>query len=144
MSTVTVRTKEELERAVKNREEKIIIQGPLASKIIQKNKKKSLAKKIGIGSAIGSAVAVVAGIIAAPVTGGASAVAGLSYATVSYAIATTAGGTAVALSTTEFIAGILGILGALGIAAGIVNIISKNYDVTINANSKSVECTRKS
>ena len=69
--------------------------------------------------------------------------AGVSYATVSYAIATTAGGTAVALSTTEFIAGILGILGALGIAAGIVNIISKNYDVTINANSKSVECTRK-
>lgn len=143
MSTVTVKTKEELERAVKNREEKIIIRGTLASKIIRNQKKKSLAKKIGIGSAIGSAVAVVAGIIAAPVTGGASAVAGVSYATVSYAIATTAGGTAVALSTTEFIAGILGILGALGIAAGIVNIISKNYDVTINANSKSVECTRK-
>lgn len=143
MSTVTVRTKEELERAVKNREEKIIIRGPLASKIIQNKKKKSIAKKIGIGSAIGSAVVTVAGIIAAPFTGGASAVAGLSYATVSYAFATTAGGTAVALSTTEFIAGILGILGALGIAAGVVNIISKNYDIKIQAKSTAVVCTRK-
>lgn len=138
MSTVTVRTKEELERAVKNREEKIIIRSPLASKIIQNQKKKSLAKKIGIGSAISSGVAVTAGIIAAPVTGGASAVAGVSYL-----IATTAGGTAVALSTTEFIAGILGILGALGIAAGVVNIIAKNYDIKIKANSTEVECTRK-
>ncbi|QTQ17290.1 hypothetical protein [Treponema parvum] len=138
MSTVTVRTKEDLESAVKNKEDKIIITGDLASKIIKAQKKKSVAKKLGIGSAISAGVVAAAGIVAAPVTGGASAVAGLSYA-----VATTAGGTAIALSTTEFIVGILGVLGALGITAGVINTIAKNYNVKVSAGSTTVECTRK-
>lgn len=138
MATVTVSTKEELEKAVNNNVDKIIITGDMASKIIRSQKKKSVAKKVGIGSAVAAGVAAVAGIVAAPVTGGASAVAGVSYA-----LATTATGTAVALSTTELIASILGVLGALGIAAGVINSISKNYDVKITSGSTTVECTRK-
>lgn len=138
MAIVTVSTKEELEKAVNNNVDKIIITGDMASKIIRSQKKKSVAKKVGIGSAVAAGVAAVAGIVAATVTGGASAVAGLSYAT-----ATTATGTAVALSTTELIASILGVLGALGIAAGVINSISKNYDVKISSGSTTVECTRK-
>ena len=99
MATVTVSTKEELETAVKNNTDKIIITGDLAQKIISAQKKKSVAKKVGIGGAVVAGLATVGGIMAAPITGGASAVAGLSYA-----VATTAGGTAVALTTTELIA----------------------------------------
>lgn len=138
MAIVTVSTKEELEKAVNNNVDKIIITGDMASKIIRSQKKKSVAKKVGIGSAVAAGVAAVAGIVAATVTGGASAVAGVSYA-----LATTATGTAVALSTTELIASILGVLGALGIAAGVINSISKNYDVKISSGSTTVECTRK-
>ena len=138
MATVTVSTKEELEKAVNNNVDKIIITGDMAGKIIRSQKKKSVAKKVGIGSAVAAGVAAVAGIVAAPITGGASAVAGVSYA-----VATTATGTTVALSTTELIASILGVLGALGIAAGVINSISKNYDVKISSGSTTVECTRK-
>ena len=136
MATVTVSTKDELESAVKNNAEKIIITGNLAKEIAKAQKKKSAAKKVGIGSAIGAGVAVAAGIVAAPFTAGASAVA-------AGAVITTAGGTAVALSTAEVIAGILGALGALGIAAGTINSIAKNYNVKISAGSTTVECTRK-
>lgn len=140
MTTVTVSTKDELENAVRNNVEKIIITGNLAKEIAKAQKKKSVAKKVGIGSAIGAGVAVVAGIAAAPFTGGVSAVAA---ATTASAVMTTAGGTAVALSTAEVIAGILGALGALGIAAGTINSIAKNYNVKVSAGSTSVECTRK-
>ena len=140
MTTVTVSTKDELENAVRNNAEKIIITGSLAKEIAKAQKKKSVAKKVGIGSAIGAGVAVAAGIAAAPFTAGASAVAA---ATTAGAVITTAGGTAVALSTTELIAGILGALGALGIAAGTINSIVKNYNVKVSAGSTTVECTRK-
>lgn len=138
MATVTVRTKEELESAVKNKEDKIIIVGDLASKIIKAQKKKSVAKKVGIGTAISAGVVAAAGIVAAPVTGGASAVAGLSYA-----VAATVGGGGAALSTAEFIVGILGVLGALGITAGVINTIAKNYNVKVSVGSTTVECTKK-
>ncbi|MCR5218981.1 hypothetical protein [Treponema sp.] len=138
MTTLTVSTKEELETAVKNNTDKIIITGDLAQKIISGQKKKSVAKKIGIGSMLAGGIAAGIGMLAAPVTGGASAVAGVSYL-----VATTAGGTAVALSTAEVIAGILGVLGALGIAAGVINTIAKNYDVKVSTDSTTVECTRK-
>ena len=138
MATVTVSTKEELETAVKNNTDKIIITGDLAQKIISGQKKKSVAKKVGIGGVVGAGLATVGGILAAPVTGGASAVAGLSYA-----VATTAGGTAVALTTTELIAVCGTVLGALGIAAGVINTISKNYNVKVSAGATTVECTRK-
>lgn len=150
MATVTVSTKEELESAVKSNAEKIIITGELAKEIAKAQKKKSVAKKVGIGSAIGAGVAVVAGIAAAPFTAGASAVAASIPVTSAFiatetagAVITTAGGTAVALSTAEVIAGILGALGALGIAAGTINSIAKNYNVKISAGSTTVECTRK-
>lgn len=138
MATVTVSTKEELETAVKNNTDKIIITGDLAQKIISAQKKKSVAKKVGIGGAVVAGLATVGGIMAAPITGGASAVAGLSYA-----VATTAGGTAVALTTTELIAVCGTVLGALGIAAGVINTISKNYNVKVSAGETTVECTRK-
>lgn len=138
MATVKVSTKEELETAVKNNTDKIIITGDLAQKIISAQKKKSVAKKVGIGSAVVAGLATVGGIVAAPITGGASAVAGLSYA-----VATTAGGTAVALTTTELIAVCGTVLGALGIAASVINTISKNYNVKVSAGSATVECTRK-
>ena len=138
MTTVTVSTKEELESAVKNNTDKIIITGDLAQKIISAQKKKSVAKKVGIGGAVAAGVAAVAGIVAAPVTGGISAAAGVSYA-----VATTAGGAAVALSTTELIAVCGTVLGALGIAASVINTISKNYNVKVSAGSTTVECTRK-
>ena len=80
MATVTVSTKEELETAVKNNSDKIIITGDLAWKIISAQKKKSVAKKVGIGSAIAAGVATVVGLAAAPFTCGASAVAGVSSA----------------------------------------------------------------
>ncbi len=153
MATVTVSTKDELESAVKNNAEKIIITGDLAKEIAKVQKKKSVAKKVGIGSAIGAGVAVVAGIAAAPFTAGASAVAASIPVTSALAaftatagagaVITTAGGTTVALSTAEFIAGILGTLGALGIAAGTINSIAKNYNVKVSAGSTTVECTRK-
>lgn len=138
MATVTVSTKEELETAVKNNTDKIIITGDLAQKIISGQKKKSVAKKVGIGSILAGGVAAGIGILTAPVTGGASAIAGMSYL-----VATTAGGTAVALSTTEVIAGILGVLGALGIAASVINTISKNYNIKVSAGATTVECTKK-
>ena len=138
MATITVNTKEELEKAVNNNVERIIITGDMAERIIKAQKKKSVAKKVGIGTVAAAGVATAAGIIAAPFTGGASAIAGVSYA-----VATTASGTAIALTTTELIASILGVLGALGIAAGVVNTISKNYDVKVSAGSTTVECTRK-
>lgn len=137
MATVTVSTKDELESAVKNNAEKIIITGDLAKEIAKVQKKKSVAKKVGIGSAIG---AVVAGIAAAPFTAGASAVAATATAG---AVITTGGGTAIALSTAELIVVIAGALSALGIAAGTINSIAKNYNVKVSAGSTTVECTRK-
>ena len=141
MATVTVSTKDELESAVKSNAEKIIITGELAKEIAKAQKKKSAAKKVGIGSAIGAGVAVVAGIAAAPFTAGASAVAASIPVTSAFAATATAG--AVTLSTTEFIVAILGALGVLGITAGTINSIAKNYNVKVSAGSTTVECTRK-
>lgn len=137
MQVVNVTTKDELERAVKNNTEKIVITGDLAKKIISAQKKKSVAKKVGISSIVLSAVAAVAGLAAAPLTGGASAVAGASFATV----ALTGGG--ITLTTAEVAILVLGALGALGISAGIINIIAKNYNVKFSAGSTTVELTRK-
>ena len=46
MATVKVSKKEEFERAVRNNEEKIIVTGDLADKIISAQKKKYVAKNI--------------------------------------------------------------------------------------------------
>lgn len=140
MSTITVSTKNEFEKAVKNNAEKIIVKGALAQEIIKAQKKKDIGKKVGIGGAIAAGAAAVAGIALAPVTAGTSAVAG--FATASAATATIAG-IGVTLSTAEVLAVCGTALGALGIAASVINTVAKNYDVKINAGSTTVECTRK-
>ena len=43
---VTVTTKEELEKALKNKEAKIVIQGELANEFVKKLEKKKKAKKV--------------------------------------------------------------------------------------------------
>lgn len=69
---VTVYTKEELEQALRAKESHIRIKGELAEVIKKKVKRKKTAKKIGIGTAAIGAAA----LIAAPLTGGASLIAG--------------------------------------------------------------------
>ena len=140
MSTITVSTKDEFEKAVKNNAEKIIVKGALAQEIIKAQKKKDIGKKVGFGGAIAAGAAAAVGIALAPVTAGASAVAG--FATAPAATATIAG-IGVTLSTAEVLAVCGTALGVLGIAASVINTLAKNYDVKINAGSTTVECTRK-
>lgn len=61
MAAVTVRKKEELESAVNNCEDVIVIAGDLAQQIISEQKKKSVAKNVGIigGPVVSGLVAVV-------------------------------------------------------------------------------------
>ena len=138
MSTVIVSTKEEFERAVNNKIDKIIITGSLAQKIIAAQKKKSIGKKVGIGGAIVTGAATVAGLALAPATGGTSAVAAISNL-----VAATAAGTTMAVSTAELIVISGTVLGVVGFSASIINTVSKNYDVKVSAGSTTVECTRK-
>jgi hypothetical protein len=63
---VTVYTKEEFNAALKNREDKILVQGELATTMRKNSKVKKRAR-------IGGVVILIAGIIAIPFTGGASA-----------------------------------------------------------------------
>ncbi len=132
MATVTVSTKEEFERAVNNNEDKIIVTGTMAQKIIDARKKKSAGKKIGIASVL----AVGAGLALAPFTAGTSAVAALATTS-----ALTIG--AVTLTTAEVIIICGTALAALGIAASVIDKLTKNYDVKITAGSTTVECIRK-
>ena len=69
---VTVYTKEEIEQAPGAKESHIRIKGELAEVIKKKVKRQKTAKKIGIGTAAIGAAA----LIAAPLTGGASLIAG--------------------------------------------------------------------
>lgn len=133
-----VRTKEELEKAVNDNAKKIIITGNLATEIIKAQKKKVAAKKVGIGGAVVAGLSIVGGIVLAPFTGGASAVAGVTSA-----LTITVGGTTIALTTVEVIAGLVGVLGALGIAGGVINIIVKNYAVDVSVGSTKVVLNRK-
>ena len=59
-------------RAVRNNEGKIIVTGDLAEKIIYAHKKKSTAKKVGVGTAVVGAGVAVAGLLLAPFTYGKS------------------------------------------------------------------------
>lgn len=93
---VRVSTKEDLKRAIENKESEIILEGALAEKIIKK-------KKLGKYAMIGGALLAVAGAIALPFTGGASTPAVVSGLTL-----TTAAGTIIEISTAELLA----ILGA--------------------------------
>lgn len=136
MNTITVTNKEDFEKAVNEQADKIIITGDFAKSIISTQKKKNVSKKVGIGSLITGGLVLVAGVAAAPFTGGISAGAALAASA-----SITAG--AVTLSTAELVIAVCGVLGVLGISAGIINTISKNYDIKISVGSNSVECTRK-
>ena len=66
---VVVRTKEELQEAIKNKVDSIRIEGPYAGIVAQKIRSRKKVKKVAIG--VGT-LALVGGVIAAPFTGGAS------------------------------------------------------------------------
>jgi hypothetical protein len=66
---VVVRTKEELQEAIKNKVDSIRIEGPYAGIVAQKIRSRKTVKKVAIG--VGT-LALVGGVIAAPFTGGAS------------------------------------------------------------------------
>ena len=66
---IVVRTKEELQEAIKNKVDSIRIEGPYAGIVAQKIRSRKKVKKVAIG--VGT-LALVGGVIAAPFTGGAS------------------------------------------------------------------------
>lgn len=66
---IVVRTKEELQEAIKNKVDSIRIEGPYAGIVAQKIRSRKTVKKVAIG--VGT-LALVGGVIAAPFTGGAS------------------------------------------------------------------------
>ena len=136
---VTVSTKKDFEDAVNDNIGKIIVTGRLAQNIIAAQKKKSRTKKIGILSAVLAGLAGFAGVVMAPVTGGAS----LAATAVCSKVAVTTGTVSVAAGTIDIVIGVLGVLGAMKIAGNILNTIKENYDVKISAGSTSVEFTRK-
>lgn len=70
MNTITVTNKEDFEKAVNEQADKIIITGDFAKSIISTQKKKNVSKKVGIGSLITGGLVLVAGVAAAPFTGG--------------------------------------------------------------------------
>lgn len=136
MSVVKVSTKEEFERAVSNNEEKIIVTGDLAEKIISSHKKKAVAKTVGAGGVVAGIGVAVLGLVFAPFTGGVSAIAGLSATA-----ALTAGGVTLTMAELALLCGTA--LVALGIASNIIDKVAKNYDVKFSAGSTTVEFTRK-
>ena len=101
---VVVRTKEELQEAIKNKVDSIRIEGPYAGIVAQKIRSRKKVKKVAIG--VGT-LALVGGVIAAPFTGGAS-LAGSAVGLT--AMGLTVG--AVTLTTTQ-LAMLLGVGGSL-------------------------------
>lgn len=66
---VVVRTKEELQEAIKNKVDSIRIEGPYAGIVAQKIRSRKKVKKMAMGL---GALALIGGVVAAPFTGGAS------------------------------------------------------------------------
>lgn len=97
---IVVRTKEELQEAIKNKVDSIRIEGPYAGIVAQKIRSRKKVKKFGT-------LALVGGVIAAPFTGGAS-LAGSAVGLT--AMGLTVG--AVTLTTTQ-LAMLLGVGGSL-------------------------------
>ena len=118
---VVVRTKEELQEAIKNKVDSIRIEGPYAGIVAQKIRSRKKVKKVAIG--VGT-LALVGGVIAAPFTGGASlagSVAGLT------AMGLTVG--AITITTTQ-----LAMLLGFGAFA-----IYKKYNIKIGVGDKYIE-----
>lgn len=122
----TVKTKEQLKRAVKNKEKIIIIDdNDLAKNIVKFKKVKNLSKwTLGILLA-GTGVSAI-GFALAPATGGSSAVVGGLSSSLAYSITTASGAV---ISTEAIIAiGTLCIIGSAVLFA-----IWKDYDVEIES-----------
>lgn len=118
---VVVRTKEELQEAIKNKVDSIRIEGPYAGIVAQKIRSRKKVKKVAIG--VGT-LALVGGVIAAPFTGGASLAGSAAGLT---AMGLTVG--AITISTTQ-----LAMLLGLGAFA-----IYKKYNIKIGVGDKYVE-----
>lgn len=119
---ITVRTKNELEQAIKNNRNKecIRVEGPYAKTLANKFRSKKRVKKVSKIAMAGGALAIVGGLVAAPFTGGASLAGSAAGAT---AMGLTIG--TVTITTTE-LAMILGVGGLLGRYA-----ISKDYKIKV-------------
>lgn len=137
--SVTVSTKKEFEDAVNKMIDKIIVTGKLALDIIAAQKKKAIAKKLGVGSIALVGASTLFGVVSAPFTGGAS----LAASTAVSNMVITIGGLKVTAGAAEVVAAVIGILGTVGIAANVVKTIVKNYDINISSGSSRVELTRK-
>lgn len=116
---ITVYNKQELQEALKNKGQKIRVEGSYANELAQKIHRK---KKVSKAVMVGGAVVALGELAAAPFTGGASlagSAAGIA------AMGITAGATAVTLTTAQ-LALILGVSASLlGYA------IHKKYKITI-------------
>lgn len=127
---ITVRTKDELEQAIKNNRNKecIRVEGPYAKTLANKVRSKKRVKKVGKIAMAGGALAIVGGLVAAPFTGGASLAGSAAGAT---AMGLTIG--TVTITTTE-LAMILGVGGLLGRYA-----ISKGYKIKVGKGDSYLE-----
>ena len=99
---VTITTKEELEKALENKEKEILVEGEMAKKIIRK-------KKVKKGILIGGIATTAVGIILLPFTGGGSSglvFHGLTVATGTTTVTMTAGELAILLGFTSTVASI--------------------------------------
>ena len=137
MSEMIVRTKEDFKRAVEICLDKIIFKDEMAEVVKKVISQKKLKKKIGIGSGILAGAGVLAGIVAAPFTGGAS----LGGTALSFAAGTAAAGT-ITVSTSLFIAGLVGAFVGLGIgltSKELMEMLKKYKKVHINPKTGDME-----
>ncbi len=127
---ITVRTKNELEQAIKNNRNKecIRVEGPYAKTLANKFRTKKRVKKVGKLVMAGGALAIVGGLVAAPFTGGASLAGSAAGAA---AMGLTVG--TFTITTTE-LAMILGVGGYLGRYA-----ISKGYKIKVGKGDSYLE-----
>lgn len=126
-----VETKEDLETAIKNKPQRIVLTGKIAEEYIEKhNKQKKMKKGIAIGSGIATVAGITAGILLAPATGGTSTVASaFAFGGSQGFYAMTAAGTSVTMTAGELamIAGVTA--GALGCSTALAMRLLKNYKI---------------
>lgn len=123
---IEIKTKEDLENAIKLKPKTIVLTGPIAEEYIKKIKsQKKLKKGLVIGSSVLTIGGIVAGIFLAPATGGTSAAAAASYAVHNFVLQSAK--TSIVMSTTEMVTIAVIIAGALGCTTGIALQLIKNY-----------------
>jgi hypothetical protein len=129
MSSRTVTTITELEKAREEGLDEIIVEGKLAQDLIQ-------ARKIAFlgAPAIGALTVAIAGIVAAPATGGISAIGSLVAATP--ALVGTGLSTVAIISIAALVAG--------GLTITAIVAIYNEYDIDIDGNNKTIKFYKKS